>query len=101
MIEGNIVESTISLKPGVFSSYGHAWRHLWKYFLDLLLGLIIVIAITVPLSFLISWFVTGYWPNLAVSYAFSFLIAGPLGYGFAYMTLRAVRNEKVEIQHLF
>jgi hypothetical protein len=101
MMEGEAGGSPVSLEPGVSSCYGHAWRHLWKYFLDLFLGLILLLAVTVPISFLISWYVAGYWPNLAVSYAFNFLIYGPIGFGWAYMTLRAARDKKVEIQHLF
>ena len=93
------------ISPGVIEAYRHGWRQLWKNFFELFLGLIIMLAIIIPISIvfvlILEAFVSDYWIQQAISFALGIFIYGPLGFGWAYMTLRAVRNEKVEIKHLF
>ena len=94
-----------TITPGVTESYRHGWQQLWKNFFELFLGLIIMLAIIIPISIVIviilAIFVPDYWIQQLINYGLGFFIYGPIGFGWAYMTLRAVRNEKVEIQHLF
>lgn len=99
--EGMAEAKATSLTPGVISSYRNTWRQLWKYFFKLLLAFLVLEAIGYLISFAIPRFIDESWQRLVLTYASSFLIAGPLFFGFAYMMLRAVRNEKVEIQDLF
>jgi uncharacterized membrane protein len=105
MTEGNVAADIPRIEPGVSFSYRHGWQRLWKSFFDLFLGLILLLAVVLPISlvlaFVIFQFIEDYWTQQVINYAFNFLVYGPLGFGWAYMTLRAVRSEKIEINHLF
>jgi uncharacterized membrane protein len=106
MTQDNAMTDVPLIEPGLSSAYRHGWQRLWKNFFDLLLGFILTLAIIVPISLILvlvifAFFIDTYWVQQLINYAFNILIYGPLGFGWAYMTLRAARGEKIEISHLF
>ena len=105
MTQGNAMADVPLIEPGLSSAYRHGWQRLWKNFFDLFLVVIIMLAIAVPISLILGFvvysFVEEYWAQQVIGYAFNFVIYGPLGFGWAYMTLRSARSEKIEISHLF
>lgn len=105
MTEGGIAADYPLISPGVGESYRHGWHQLWKNFLELFLGLIIMLAIIIPVSLILGLavypFVEDHWAQEVINHAFYLFIVGPLEFGWAYMTLRAARSEKIEISHLF
>jgi len=87
-----ITGTRFNQEPGVISSYEHGWQQLWKYFLELFLITIISWLISIP---------TGI-PNLWMfGSIYGVLIEGPVAFGVSYANLRAVRGDKLVIEHLF
>ena len=105
MTEGDVTAEYPLISPGVGECYRHGWHQLWRNFFELFLGLIIMLAIIIPISivlvFILEIFIEDYWIQQVINFAVGIFLYGPIGFGWAYMTLRAVRNEKVEIHHLF
>ncbi len=99
--EGQAEADTRRLTPGVISSYRNTWRQLCKYFLLLILFLLVIEATYFLFSYIVYEFISGDLQLLAVSLAYYFLVSIPLGFAWAYVTLRATRKEKVGIKNLF
>jgi uncharacterized membrane protein len=97
---GAALATTITLVPGVESSYTNGWKQLWKHFLALFLIGIIYFVISLPFS-IIQWITGGYFPLSFLSIAYSFLIVAPVSYGLSFAFLKAAREDKVEIQDMF
>jgi uncharacterized membrane protein len=109
---GNSTGTPVTLKPGVFSSYGHGWKQLWSHFLILLLiGIIYFVLgmiIQVP-----SWMVGGFFGSketalsgassvlTVISILYGVFFLGPVGYGQQFAYLKAARNDKLDIQDMF
>jgi uncharacterized membrane protein len=111
---GNSVKS----HPGVFACYGNGWRQMKKYFLELLLIMILSFLFSIPsfglyiddLQALVSNLVSinlmffkfeGYGVYIIVALAYIILFEWPVEYGVSYASLRAARNEKVEVKNMF
>ena len=104
--------------PGVFSSYGHAWKNLWTIFLELLLVSIVSFLVSVPamglsvdelgrfvgerfsLDLLIIHF-EGPWGYAIFAIAYLLLVDWPIEYGVAYVFLLGARRERIEVKRMF
>ena len=71
--------------------YGNGWQRLRKHFKPLLLSFIIYLLLNLPSAI----------PYHHLRVAYVFLVALPLSYGFFYICLKAVRDEKFELRDLF
>jgi uncharacterized membrane protein len=89
-----------SFAPDVGSSYGNGWTQLWKHFLELFLIGIIYVVISLPFS-IVQWVTGGHIGLSGISFFYSLLIVGPVGYGLAFAYLKAARGDKVEIHDMF
>ena len=83
--KANVPQNSVTLVPGVGSSYGNGWRQLWKYFLELFLIGIIGVIIGIPSG--LGRFDDGASLLGIFAIAYGILIAGPVDYGvsFAYL----------------
>jgi uncharacterized membrane protein len=98
----------VTLKPGVFSSYGNGWTQLWKHFLGLFLIGVIYVVLSIVLA-VPNWIAdTGGTAFNSLSLLFSFFgffyslfIVNPVGYGQTFAYLKAARGDKVEVQDMF
>jgi len=97
-------DKTIVLTPTAGSAYSFGWHRLKKSFLDLFLIIIIIAAVYVPLG-MIESFDGHETPGGALLNIFSFaylvLLLLPLDCGAAWVFLKAVRGEKIDVQHMF
>lgn len=89
-----------SFEPGVESSYANGWKQLWKHFLELFLIGVIYFVISLPFS-IIQWVTGGFFTLSFLSFAYNWLIVGPVGYGISFAFLKAAREDKVEVQDMF
>lgn len=104
--------------PGVFTSYGHAWRQMRKYFIELLLVSVVALLVSLPsigLSvdefgefigerFSLDLFIVrlqGPWGYVIFALAYILLFEWPIEYGAAFTFLLAARNEKFEVKRMF
>ncbi|HPG37817.1 MAG TPA: hypothetical protein PLP19_07580 [bacterium] len=92
------------IQPDLGACYSFAWKQLWKYFPELLLVTLVTFLFAVPLfsiSFLqeINEVFAIYFS--IVSMIYSFFVINPLEYGYSFVCLKAVRDEKTRIQDLF
>lgn len=91
-------------EPGVGRAYGFGWERMFKFFLDLFLITIIVTVVWIPLGIIDSLdgretaaaailqiFALAYW----------FLLFNPIDYGAAFVFLKAVRGESLEVKDMF
>ena len=106
MSEGSesVASSTVTLVPGVGSSYSNGWKQLKKYFLELLLITVIGIVIGTPLGLLrVDAETMGAGAALLgiFGFAYSLLLVQPVDYGVSYANLRASRGDKLEIKDMF
>jgi len=106
MSEGSepVASSTVTLVPGVGSSYSNGWKQLKKYFLELLLITVIGIVIGTPLGlFRVDAETMGAGAALLgiFGFAYSLLLVQPVDYGVSYANLRASRGDKLEIKDMF
>ncbi len=88
--QSSVPAGPVTLKPGVFSSYGNGWKQLWPHFLVLFLIGIIYVVISMAFGVPQSLASLGGRESvfLAISLLFSFLgffysllIVNPVGYG--------------------
>ena len=110
--------TSVNSHANVFSCYGNGWRQMKKYFLELLLIMILAFLFSIPtlgiyfdeLKALVSNLVSinlmffefeGYGVYIIAVLAYIILFEWPVEYGVAYASLRAVRNENVEVKNLF
>lgn len=90
---------------GIEKSFRNGWRQLWKYFLILLLVFIVTFLLSSPSS-IFGGFAQesegfgGLLSGLA-SFAWGILITAPIGYGAAYVALKAARDDMPEVGDLF
>jgi len=100
--KGNVVPSSIIIKPGVGSAYGHGWRQMWKYFLELFLIGLVALIIGIP-SGMSGWTQGGAGAAILaiLGIAYSILIVGPVDYGVSFAHLKAARGDKLEIKDMF
>jgi uncharacterized membrane protein len=104
--------------PGVLSCYGNGWRQMRKYFLELLLIMVLSFLLSIPtlglyideLNDLLSKVVSfelfffefkGLAAYIFVAIVYMILIEWPIEYGVAYASLRATRNDQVEVKNIF
>jgi len=116
--ENEISGNSLISHPGVFSCYGNGWRQMRKYFLELLLIMILSFLFSIPtlglyidkLEGLVSNLVSidlvffgfeGYGAYIFVAIVYMILIEWPIEYGVEYASLRAVRNDHVEVKNMF
>lgn len=97
-------EKVIILSPTVGSTYGFGWARMKKFFLDLFLVTIIVGVVLTPIGMIQS--LDGHETPGGVllrifSFAYWFLLFGPITYGAALVFLKAVRNGQVEVKDMF
>jgi len=100
----NAAEKTIVITPTAGSVYSYGWRRLKKSFLDLFLIIIIVAAVYVPLGMIES--LDGHETPGGVllnmfSFAYLILLLLPIDFGAAWVFLKSVRGEKVDVQDMF
>lgn len=105
-------------RPGVFKSYGHGWRTMWKYFLELLLISIVSFLLAIPTIGLSSekaeeiaqntlsidlFFIRieGVGAYIFFSLLYLILLEWPVEYGISYASLKAARNERLEVKNMF
>ncbi|MEJ2740548.1 MAG: hypothetical protein P8105_12125 [Dehalococcoidia bacterium] len=102
---------------GVGASYGYGWKQLWKHFWMLLLIGIIVFAISLVASLFTQGISAlgglggiGAGVDVAIaitaisvvfSLAYSIFLTNPLGYGVAFVYLKATRDDQVEVKDMF
>jgi uncharacterized membrane protein len=100
----NAAEKTIVLTPTAGSVYGFGWGRMKKFFLDLFLIIIIVAAVYVPLG-MIESLDGNDTPGGALLKIFSFgyliLLLFPVDFGAAWVFLKCVRGEKIDVQDMF
>jgi len=90
---GATLPAKVTLVPGVGSSYGNGWNQIWKHFWELFLILIINWVISGVGGFVCSL--------IFLQIPFSVFVGFPLNYGVSYAYLRAARDEKLEVAHMF
>ena len=95
----NVVPKSVTLLPGVGSSYRNGWRQLWKYFLELLLIIILAFVISLPAGS--GQFGDGFGILGILAIAYGILILGPIEYGVAFAYLKAARGDKLKIKDIF
>lgn len=99
----NVSQNSVSLLPGVGSSYENGWRQLWKYFLELFLIGIIAFVIGIP-SGMGGWSgdaVAGVGILSVLGFIYGILIVGPVDYGVAFANLKAARGDKLIVKDMF
>jgi uncharacterized membrane protein len=90
------------IAPDVGSAYGHGWRIMWAFFLELLAITIVAAVISGP-----SWWWSRENMDIAISvqqplsFIFSILVVGPLEFGVAFASLKAVRSDRPKIVDMF
>jgi uncharacterized membrane protein len=94
-----VVPKSVTLLPGVGSSYRNGWRQLWKYFLELLLIIILAFVISLPAGS--GQFGDGFGILGILAIAYGILILGPIEYGVAFAYLKAARGDKLKIKDIF
>ncbi len=94
-----VVPKSVTLLPGVGSSYRNGWRQLWKYFLELLLIIILAFVISLPAGS--GQFGDGFGILGILAIAYGILILGPIEYGVALAYLKAARGDKLKIKDIF
>lgn len=88
--------------PGVLAAYGYAWKQLWPNFLMLFVVMIVYLLFNVPTQILS--YLGEDSGNVGVPLAgviWSLFVVPPVGYGFYYVCLRAVRGEAFGVGNLF
>jgi hypothetical protein len=110
--QGNVISAPVTLKPGVFSSYGNGWRQLWPHFLALfLIGLIFVVLsgiISVP-QMIAQWTIGNKGTSMSgifsifsfIGFLYSLFFINPVGYGQQFAYLKAARGDDAEVQDMF
>jgi len=97
-------EKTIVLTPTAGSVYSFGWGRMKKSFLDLFLIIIIVAAVYVPLG-MIESLDGNDTPGGALLKIFSFgyliLLLIPVDFGAAWVFLKCIRGEKIDVQDMF
>lgn len=96
-------QGNTTVTPGVGTSYDNGWRWLWKYFVELLLILIIYVVISIP-SGMSSWAHGSAAASAALGFfvfLYNVFVMGPVGFGVAYVSLKAARGEKPEVADMF
>ena len=94
-----VVPKSVTLLPGVGSSYRNGWRQLWKYFLELLLIIILAFVISLPAGS--GQFGDNFGILVILAIAYGILILGPIEYGVAFAYLKAARGDKLKIKDIF
>ena len=101
--EGNVVQDSDVLVPGVSSCYRNGWRQLWKYFLKLLLIGVIALIISIP-SGMSDWAEDASILDIiygVIGLIYGILIVGPVDCGTTFANLKAARGDKLEIKNMF
>ena len=96
---GLVLPPKTTFASEVGSSYDNGWKQLWKHFLELFLIGLIYFVINLPFN-VIQWINGGFFVSF-LSFFYSLLIVGPVGYGLSFAFLRAAREDKVEVQDMF
>lgn len=100
----NEKEKILILSPAVGSTYSFGWARMKKFFLDLFLITIIVGVVLMPIGMIQSLDGSETPGGVLLrifSFAYWFLLFGPITYGAALVFLKAVRNEPVEVKDMF
>lgn len=90
--------------PEAGRCYSIGWKVLWTYFVELLVVSIVYVVLSGPSGFFdwkvnsLGWFLA---PLILFGIAYGVFVAGPIGYGTAWVFLKAVRGERVEIRDMF
>lgn len=123
--------SSVTIRPKVGAVYSHAWDIMKKYFLPLFLILIILGVVNLPTGILneytnikldsfehgidqikIDENVSFHWQHGSpisaglillkiFAIAYTLFVVNPMGYGAAFIRLKAVRNESFEVKEIF
>ncbi len=86
------------------SAYGFGWDRMKKFFLDLFLITIIVGFVYIPLAIINSLDGRGTVGGVILSIfglAYLLLLQNPIDYGSAFVFLKAVRGDKIEVKDIF
>lgn len=112
--KGQVKEITIAYKPTVMDSYKNGWNKMWKYFLELFLISLIAFLIGLPNG---VWTIVTELPEVegigalffgvvalyvwVFTLAYTLFLQRPIEYGMAFAHLKAARDDKLEVKHMF
>ena len=100
-MQENTTAPTITVYPGVISSYKNGWKQLWRNSGVIVLAWIIMMVIAFSLSFIIVLFVPQGWIYWIFSFGFGIFVSGPINFGFSYIILNAARDFNVATGDIF
>jgi hypothetical protein len=109
-----VKEITLAFEPTVMDSYKNGWNKMWKYFLELFLIGLIAFLIGIPNGL---WYTVNEFPDVEgigalffgvvalyiwlFTMAYILLLQRPIEYGMAFAHLKAARDDKLEVKHMF
>jgi uncharacterized membrane protein len=97
-------EKVVVLTPTASSVYTFGWNRMKKFFLDLFLVTVIFTVVLIPLGMITSLDGENTPGGVLLrmfSFAYLILLFFPIDYGAAWVYLKAVRNEKFDVQDMF
>ncbi len=99
------INNKIVPAPTFNAAFNHGWNKMKKYFLKLLLVSLIVFVAKLPMGIMKVPHETGYAAMLAFlelfGIAYALFVMGPIHFGSNFVFLKAMRDEKFEVQDVF